>query len=395
MTTTNPADIDPTSREDREFRNMLATGRKLDPPRSSSTMTEADAEQLRAAVPDDAVRLPKGKIPCAECGQATAYPEHKAALIKVPQFGQKASGKIGAHFGYVLLSRCPDCADRRQLALKIAAAHPKASAQLGNVVTDAIEHVLVAFTILGKPLPTPEISDAELGSLIRTMSTAGRAATWQFVAAERSGLCAPKPFAHVRQDVRTTLTRAYMDRVAEQIRMRRPPVQVAPPRATGGGLKVQDGCLMCGIDRVPVNALRVHRLGGPAAAAQDVWRSVEGIAPTNIGGPGMPERVSGSVCPDCAAAVSSAGGIGASAMEIALAKRLAAMGDERTAQVIRAGELRVIGWGALVVEARQHGRPDPAPNTRPWSHWRLPAARGGTSIVRADEDTDQAMQEAW
>lgn len=67
---------------------------------------------------------------------------------------------------------------------------------------------------------------------------------------------------------------------------------------------------MCGIGSVPVNALRVHRLGGPVAAAREVWNTVESISPSSIGGPAMVERLAGSVCPTCSEAVSSAGGVG-------------------------------------------------------------------------------------
>lgn len=381
MTVADPSTIDAESAEDRANRSMLAVGRKTDPP---GKLSAEDAERLREAVPSDPVRLPKNHIACAACGQAADYPRTRAALIKVPRFATKTNDKVGAHLGYTLLSRCPACTDRRHLALCIAAAHPAAGAQLGGVVVDAIDHALVALEVLGKPLPSPEITDAELGSLIRTLSTAGRAATWESIASERSGQCARRPFGHVRQDTRTLLLRGWMDFYAERLKARRPPVAVPPPPARGSGeIKINDGCVMCGIDHVDVPALRVHRSGGPAAAAVDVWTSLEATALTSLGGPTSVERVSGSVCPACTEALGSAGAVGMSAMEISLARRLESLGDEGTARVVRAGEFRLVGWAALVAEARQQGRPDPAPNTRPWSHVRLPADLGDDSLMEA------------
>lgn len=391
MTTTDPQTIDPTDHDDIVNRNLLAVGRMTDP---TGTMSEAEAARLRDHVPDDPVSLPKGKIACAMCGITVDYPKTRAALIKVPRFAAKTNDKAGAHLGNTLLSRCATCQDRRQLALRIAADHPAAGAQLGGVVVDVIENVLVALVVLGKPLPTPDISYAELGSMIRTLSTAGRTATWRSIAADRPGQCSRRAYGHVRQATRTILTRAYMDFFAESLKMRRPPVAVPPPPARSGEIKINGGCLMCGIGSVPVNALRVHRLGGPAGAAQTVWRQVEGIAPTSIGGPGTPDRLSGAVCPDCSDAVSSAGGVGVSALEISLARHLERLGDDGTAAVVRAGEWRVIGWGGLVARARAANRPDPAPSKEPWGHVTLDVPRSGAGGELADHPADPTMLEA-
>lgn len=373
----DPVDIDPDDPADIANRNMLAIGRKVDPQRSASTLGKADADQLPDHLPEDPVELAPGFLACCSCGQATEAPRIRAGLIRVPLFNTKANGTVGVGglVGHVMLARCPECLDRRQLAIKIAAEHPAAGAQLGSVVVDVIDGVLITLELLDKPLPDPKISDAELGSMIRTLSTAGRSATWETVAAERPGLCSPRPWGHVRQATRQVLLRGWIDDAAEQIKMRRPPVAVPPPPAVGPGIKINGGCALCGVDHVDVNALRVHRLGGVATAALEVWTRRESIDIAALGGPSTPDRFAVVVCPTCSDAVRTAGAVGPGAMELALPRHLEDHGEDALAQEVRRGDRRVVGWAGWVVQARYQDQDDPGPSAEPWSHLIFDGAR--------------------
>lgn len=68
-------------------------------------------------------------------------------------------------------------------------------------------------------------------------------------------------------------------------------------------------------------------------------------------------------------------------MEIPLGRHLESLGDEGTAQAVRAGEWRVVGWAGLVARARQDGEPEPEPNARPWQHVRFPVDHGDDSLM--------------
>lgn len=153
------------------------------------------------------------------------------------------------------------------------------------------------------------------------------------------------------------------------MKISRPPVAVPPPPpvTSGDGLRVPDGCLMCGVSTVDVPALRVHRLGGPEKAAKAVWTPVDVSAGT-VGAPPEVQRLSGSLCPACAAAKESAGAVGPSAIEIAVQRHLRAAGRPDLAERERIFEYATPAWAALVARARQQGQPVPAPNREPWAH---------------------------
>lgn len=366
MTIADPSTIDASSIEDRANRTQLAIGRKQDPPRSASTMTATEAARLREVAPTDPVELPAQQLPCAACGVATAPPRVRAALIRVPRFVQRADGTAGPRTGDVLLTRCNECEDRRQLALRIAADHPRASAQLGNVVVDVIERALIRLHILGRPLPEPDVSDAELGSLIRTMGSFGGSITWQSRAGEHPGECSPRPWGWLRQADRARVQRAWLDHFAETMKMTRPPVAVPPPSPSGDGLQVAGACFCCGVDHVDVPALRAHRLGGPETAARAVWTPVD-VAAVSVGAPPEFQRLSGHLCPACAAAKASAGAVGPTAVEIAVQRHLRDVGRPDLAERERIIEWDTPAFATLVARARQHGQAAPVPCSEPWA----------------------------
>ena len=151
-----------------------------------------------------------------------------------------------------------------------------------------------------------------------------------------------------------------------------PPVRLPPPdplphRST---VPTPGGCLLCGVGAVTIPAVQVRRHGGRAQAQRDLWRSIT-PPPLSLGGRGSPEALNGYACPACAEAISSAGSVGATAMERALLAHLgkSADPDQRdVAERLRGQDLRLIGWGALAHSAIRRGEEPPSANEQPWGH---------------------------
>lgn len=311
-----------------------------------------DVDEMRRAVPDDSIRLTAGRIACAWCGMSAPRPASAEEFRDID---------VTSHAGRVLstsrveMTRCVGCADRRADADVLVASHPTLAGAHGpDKALGMAEGVLAALALLGRPPVAEEISDNDLGLLVRHLSLPGRSLAWRHQATR--GQANPYPFAHVTLTARAQLRTAYAAMLAEQVAQQSPPVRLAPA--------VGEGCLLCGVDGVSMPAGQVQRHGGREVATIAVWRNL--TAPTEaLGGPSSPESITGQVCPPCSAALDSVGSVGPSALERALVAHLSRSGRTADAERVQAaisggGLVGLVGWAGL-----------PAPrvaNREPWAH---------------------------
>ena len=139
----------------------------------------------------------------------------------------------------------------------------------------------------------------------------------------------PFPFAHVRRGLRLRLRDGYAKVLRDRVASTAPPVRLSPPPIDDvpGSVRVEGGCLMCGVATVTVPTARVARLGDNHAAAGDVWRATS----ITVGA----DRLSGHLCPACAAAMDAVGAIGPTAVERALLAHLDASCPDELAERLR------------------------------------------------------------
>jgi hypothetical protein len=124
---------------------------------------------------------------------------------------------------------------------------------------------------------------------------------------------------------------------------------------------------VCGIGHQSVSAVVVARQGRDNVA-RDLWTAKRN-GTQQLGGPLSPHWLSGYLCRVCADAVEHSHAMGPTALERALVASLAAQGMGK----LPYGHLSIsglVGFGALVAQARQADpeEPDPRPGTRPWQH---------------------------
>ncbi|WP_448720525.1 hypothetical protein [Microbacterium natoriense] len=123
---------------------------------------------------------PEGLLPCAVCGIATAS-EHLteyavlSRLHKTPGGERSESIKDGASTS---LPRCDDCRALTSTAQAIVAAHQHLRHSLGSVATWRVECVLYALSVLGHPIPGPDISGPRLWALVNRLSMPGALAPY-------------------------------------------------------------------------------------------------------------------------------------------------------------------------------------------------------------------------
>lgn len=123
---------------------------------------------------------PDGLLPCAVCGIATA-PAHLteyavlSRIIALPHGERTENVKDGAT---VDLPRCDDCRALARAAESIAAAHQHLRHSLGSVATWRVECALYALSVLGHPIPGPDISGPRLWALVNRLSMPGALTTY-------------------------------------------------------------------------------------------------------------------------------------------------------------------------------------------------------------------------
>lgn len=339
-------------------------------------MTDAEAERLRAKVPDDPTPLAEGDHACPGCGVRTVL-DRAEPVVTAPVYEARPDGRVGRHIATASLTRCADCRALRDRARALLDAHPSVRARLGNIADERTEAALCGLALLRVPLPE-SATEADLSALLRHLARPGAAVRWESGA--RPGKSAHRPWSHVRESARADLRAAYATLLRYRLSAGSPDLSLTPPtvRFWEPDVPVPGGCLLCGVGAVTVTAAQVARLGGREAAQRAAWRPLS-APPVSIGGPRAPVRLAGHACPPCSEALASVGAVGPTALERALAEHL----PDAAAQRLRAALAQtvgtvpgLVGWGALVYAARRRGTAPPRPNAEPWGHLDLSELTG-------------------
>lgn len=335
------------------------------------------------------VDRPPGHFACLACGIAVPHAvEDRASAANVIRVEVEALNPARMRGRYprttdVLFTRCETCAALHERAKAIVAAHPRMSARQGSpsVAVHRVEAALCALSVLLRPLPPPDLSDAELASLLFHLPGPGTWARWlvRFTPILAEGAlpatCTPQPWAHVAAEVRQACLTGLAATLAERVARNAPPVALPPPsmdpdHGPRDTLCVPGGCLMCGVGAEALPALAVLRAGGRAQAALDVWtRRV--VTVNSLGGSRSLMSVVGHLCRGCASAADRVGAMGPSALQLALVHHL---GADLAARIQPGDQLLrgLRGWGALVAEAHRRGMQPPLPSPKRWAHVAAP-----------------------
>lgn len=346
-----------------------------------SDLTPEAAAVLRRQVPDSPIVLPPGSLACEACGCAVAHDGDLAltTATALARAGEppRAPSQFPRPELTTTLTSCPQCHARRDTARRIVARFPVLTVKLGPFgAQHRVEAALNGLAALGMKMPDPDVvSPAVVGSLLARMSGPGAAVTF---AGQLSPIqtippnaCSPYPWAHLSLSARAALRGLYAGHLADKMAALRPApdLRLTPPDPTGPGIPVPGGCALCGIGVITRSAAAVQSLGGVDQARREVWTPVA-VDATAIGGPGSPERLAAHCCPDCSDAVETVGSTGYTAMARAFVRHLRSSGRDVDALKVERGEVRVAGWAAVWLAAKQRGIKPPAANRASWGHLR-------------------------
>lgn len=310
------------------------------PPRLRTTMTEEEADALRATVPDNPVRLPADHLACEGCGVAVAGPV--TSVTAVPPKTQNTLPSAPVEF-----ARCPQCQLLREKADAYVSARPALAARLGDhIARERVASVLFGLAILAKPVPD------DLTLLLPRLHPAAHGVWFNSPLSLARDQCSPYPWAHVTLGQRAALRTAYAAVLRDRLALREPPIALPCPSG---------GCLLCGVATISRSAIEVAHGGGSAVVGAQVWTTVT-ATPAALGA-GGPDHINGHLCPPCSDAIEAEGAIGPSALGRAVVEHV-----RRTLGEERATRLRsrltddfpptLPAWGGLHAE----------PNREPWSH---------------------------
>jgi hypothetical protein len=153
----------------------------------------------------------------------------------------------------------------------------------------------------------------------------------------------------------------------ERVAASAPPVRLGPPAsdAAPGAIRVEGGCLVCGVAAVEVPAAQVARWGGRDAAAREVWRPVTLTH--------RADRISGHVYPPCASGreggrLVGAGRGGAGLHQASGRHRPDPAGSQAAGPDHRRQPAAAAPYGVAVAAAVTSGLAVPAPSEQPWGH---------------------------
>jgi hypothetical protein len=245
-------------------------------------------------------------------------------------------------------ARCRSCEVIHQWATAYVEGRPSLAARLGpDIAVERIESVLVGLAVLGQPVPD------DLGLVLPRLHPAAHALAFSNPLTLTTGMCSPRPWAHVTTGQRAALRKAYAESLRDRLALSSPPVPVPCPSG---------GCLLCGVASVERSAIEVARRGGVEAAG--VW-TFWTVPPVALGGAG-PDLIGGHTCPDCTRAIEEDGAVGWPARAQALVSHLSSIGEDKKADRLRReceGDFppRLPAWRA---------DPKARPSAQPWAHLR-------------------------
>jgi hypothetical protein len=249
-------------------------------------------------------------LACGDCGVTVKHPVFFERLTSISRAVEVKPGyvKEQERDTEIVLTRCSVCAERHERAESLLTAFPRVARSLGSRshALNLVEAALGALDVLDVKAARIDAlvgSEHGLRLLIQHLPTAGALARWssRLVPITQLGAdpAALSSFAwgHVSPEEGQLLRDAY----GALLRARTDkPIPVAPPE--GGA------CLLCGVGTLVV----LH------SRAEEVWGSPRRANVGTLGGKKSAERVTGHLCPPCAAAADSAGAIGPTALESSL-----------------------------------------------------------------------------
>lgn len=310
--------------------------------------TRPKSPRFRAVVP-----LPSEWLACRLCGAATP-PGEQHGVETIRSEGRMPVGAetmlratrdgVGESFE-TPLTRCPVCAEIRAEAERLAAESPGLGVDFGiRGAVEVVERALIAAAAVGQPARIGSTRDlrlavahlSQLGGVIRWASRFEGLA--ERAADPRTG--AATPFAHVDEAQLGRLRTAFAAYLRARVER---PIPIVPREAVA--------CLLCGVGQV---------LGLPSRAAE-IWRPMR-VKASAIGGRGN-EKISGELCPACAAEADVVGIVGATAIEHLV---LRAAGVERRPAAFGVTFRATPAWAVSGQKT---------PNARPWAHLDLAQLR--------------------
>ena len=306
------------------------------------TITEPRTRRGIFRKSDPERELPEGAVACRSCGQAVRVVSSESVetiTLRAPYNGQ---GMPAGSDVNIPVTRCPDCANRRERARTLLNEHPQIARENGNVGLDRIDATLAAFDAIGdsrdRMIAPLLATDDGLRDLLTTMAAYGAAASWSAGSA-RPGMCEARRWGHVSEALKKEASHVHRDLVLRRMEV---PTPTSPP-ADEGALA---GCGFCGLGTLLVTPSK-------AAAA---WGPTFRIQLAVVGGAGA-DPVVARLCPECRTSLrETGGGIGIRAVEHALLR-------SRGYEPLTSWRVELTGvraWAAL--------RPGTKPNSVRWEH---------------------------
>jgi len=305
---------------------------------------------------------------CRSCGLDVKHPDaSRAESVEMHGYQPMSAAKLGTPRAPVLVpvTRCDECAKRRDLAEALLAEHPRVRRAHGQVAIDRLDAALAALDaggLRGRTTVAFTNTDTAMFDTIEALAPLGGAASWS-LAPRQTGNA--RRWDHVPADLRAQIVDEIRSAVHRRAELAMPFV---PPGSSADG-EVLPGCLMCGRDTLTVKE----------SDAREAWGDLHRINVVSLGGRTRPDPVAGYFCPRCRVSIEKAGAPGMPANQRAV---LAHFGYElRIGYKLNMTSVR--GWAALPVGT--------APNSKPWAHLDLDRLRrkfadweSRTLLVRSD-----------
>lgn len=370
-------------------------------------LSKAETQRMAERISDDPIELGHDDLACADCGAVCSGPIDQGEITYAQPTGIEYAG--GAAISATLsphlevpMATCPVCQRRRALAADLAEMLPTSGVSVnglrfyGEQVVGLVDRSLVGLSILRIPTPDPDLmSGPILYILVKNLGGQHAGLTWadRFspvrLSGARPGTAGPRAWSHIRESTRADLRTSYARTMAERLALSAPPVHLSPPplgpNVSTTSVRVETGCLFCGIATVARPARIIAREGGVQNAAADAWTAKTSVSSSLIGGRPSPTMLAGHLCPPCADSLATEGALGLGALERAVKDALGIRTLARDAAFDG-----VIAWGAVAADNARRGLPAPAPNAHPWAHLSddLDAL---ADRLRADDDSPSGL----
>lgn len=255
--------------------------------------------------------LGNGTVPCPDCGVAVPTRRNEGHAEVFVLYADKfvPSGRL-ASSEPVAFRRCGPCGELHNVTAGLVLALGDRGVTLngfrfsGKAAMDVVHNVVCALAAVGKPLPPTATADDVRGALRLAQDVEVSTVTWsaEFVPVYDGktplGTAQAEPWGHLSDDMRA--------------KARKLAARVMAGQLANGTVEVpcpSEACAYCGVSAVVRDAKAVAYGGGLAVAVSNAWHPIFNVSGAALGAKDHPP-VTGHVCPDCDAAIDSAGGHG-------------------------------------------------------------------------------------